>query len=125
MQEFYTCFINTNLGTGWRCCSCDGTIDDTVETDAFVSSKHCHNDWQAYGDSVMEFLIELFSVLNKTTDCISYPCQAHACAVTTRANIDISYCTDSLKDGFVAKQIAKQMVKTIIRRATSNNDKQS
>ena len=64
----------------------------------------------AYGDSVIEFLIELFSVLNKTTDCVSCPCQAHACAVTTRANIDTSYGTDSLKGGFVAKQIAKPMV---------------
>ena len=135
LSEFYTGFINTNLDIGWRCDSCDETIDDTVETDAFVLSKHyfdCarmnsndiklyNNDGQAYGDSVIEFLIESFSLLNKTTDYVSYPCQAHACAVATRANINKSYYTDSLKAGVVAKQIAKPMVKTILRRATSNH----
>ena len=40
LQEFYTCFINTNLDICWRCDCYDETVGDTVETDAFVLSKH-------------------------------------------------------------------------------------
>ena len=141
LQVLYTGFINTNLDIGWRCSFCEEKIDETVKADAFVLLKHylaCvrmnsntndiklyNNDGQAYDDSVMEFLIELFSVLNKTTDCVSYSCQAHACAVATRlvtrANINTSNCMYSLKAGFVATQRAKPMVKAILRRAASNH----
>ena len=86
LQGLYTGFINTNLDIGWRCSSWEEKIDDIVKEHAFVLLKHylaCvrmdsntndmklyDNDGQAYGDSVIEFLIEPFSVLNKTTDCI-------------------------------------------------------
>ena len=104
LSEIYKGFINTNLDIGCRCEYCDETIDDTVETDVLVLSKHyfdCarmnsnamqlyNNYGQAYGDSVIDIFIESFSVLNKTTDCVSYPCQAHACAVATRASINTS-----------------------------------
>lgn len=77
--------------------------------------KLYNNDGPEYGDYVIEFFMESFSVLKKTTDCTSYPCQAQACGAATRANIDTSCCMNTMKGSFVAKQIAKPMIKTILR----------
>ena len=60
---------------------------------------------------MIEFLIESLAVLNKTSDCISCPCQAHAPVAATRSNIDIPCCAGSLKGGF----------KTILRHVTSDH----
>ena len=91
------------MDIAWGCGCCDEASDETIETDICARRNSNTNNMKLYdddrqpdGDSVIQFVVKSFFVLNENGDYVSCPDQAHAYAAT-RINIDISYCMNNMR----------------------------